>query len=128
LRVLLDTHTFLWWNGDPERLPSSVHALIASDEHEILFSAVVAWEIAIKYGKGQLELPEPPEAFVRSRVSLDNFKPLSIDINHALRVASLPSHHHDPFDRLLVAQAQVENLTIITSDRNIAQYDVETIW
>lgn len=128
MRALLDTHTFLWWNNEPERLPARVRDLIIAEDSEVWFSAVTAWEIAIKHGKGQLDLPEPPEAYVRSRVSLDYFKPLSIDIGHATRVASLPAHHNDPYDRLLVAQAQIEGLSILTSDPAIARYDVEIIW
>ena len=128
MRALLDTHTFLWWNNEPERLPARVRDLIIAEDSEVWFSAVTAWEIAIKHGKGQLDLPEPPEAYVRSRVSLDYFKPLSVDIGHAIRVASLPAHHNDPYDRLLVAQAQIEGLSILTSDPAIARYDVEIIW
>ena len=128
MRALLDTHTFLWWNNEPEKLPSRVYELITDDDHDIWFSAVVAWEIAIKHGKGQLDLPEPPEAYVTSRLALDYFKPLPIEVSHAIRVASLPRHHNDPFDRLLVAQAQVEGLAILTGDAAISRYDVDTIW
>lgn len=128
MRALLDTHTFLWWNDEPERLPKRVFELITSDQDEIWFSAVTAWEIAIKHGKGKLDLPESPEVYVRSRVALDYFSPLPIDVDHAIHVASLPPIHSDPFDRLLVAQAQLERLAVLTSDPNIARYDVEVVW
>jgi PIN domain nuclease of toxin-antitoxin system len=127
-RVLLDTHTFIWWNNEPERLSERVHSLISDEGVEVFFSAVSAWEISVKYGKGRLQLPVPPVEFVLTRVYREGFQALPIDINHAVNVGRLPPIHNDPFDRLLVAQSQLQGFPILTSDANIARYDVEVIW
>ena len=128
MRVLLDTHTFLWWNlGDPQ-LSSSALALIGDGRNEICVSGATAWEIAIKFHKGRLVLPEPPERYVPNRMAQNRFLPLPIQLSHALRVATLPEIHIDPFDRLLVAQSQLENLPILTCDPEIARYAIDVIW
>src|SRR4029079_9591295 len=106
---------------------SAVRALIEIERNELHFSAASAWEIAIKYATGKLRLPEPPALYVTSRIEMTRVRPLSIDYSHALQVAMLPRHHRDPFDRLIIAQAQVEQLTILTSDQQFAAYDVTII-
>lgn len=128
MRALLDTHAFVWWNDGDPRLSDLARETIRSSGNEILLSAVTAWEIAIKSGKGLLRLPEPPADYVLSRMALDAMQPLPVEMTHALQVASLPRHHNDPFDRLLIAQAQVEGVPILTSDPNIARYDVDIVW
>ncbi len=128
MRALLDTHTFLWSNTADPRLSPVVRDLIEDAANEIVFSSVSALEIAVKYAKGRLPIPDPPVPWVTKRISLQGLYLLSIDVDHALRVADLPLVHHDPFDRLLIAQAQVEGLPILTSDVNISRYDVEVIW
>ena len=127
-RFLIDTHCWLWTFLTPERLNDEAAALIGSDMHAVVFSAVSAWEIAIKVALGKLRLPEPAEEYVGSRTDAQGMKPLPIYIHHALRVARLPLHHRDPFDRLLIAQAQAEGLPLMTGDPRIAEYDVEIIW
>jgi PIN domain nuclease of toxin-antitoxin system len=124
MRALLDTHTFLWWINDDPRLSERCREIIANGSNEVLFSAVSAWEIAVKSRSGRLVLPSATEPYIREQVSRNRFEVLSIDLAHALRVARLPNHHKDPFDRMLVAQAQVENLTILTADSEIARYPV----
>jgi PIN domain nuclease of toxin-antitoxin system len=124
MRALLDTHTFLWWINDDPRLSERCREIIANGGNEVLFSAVSAWEIAVKARRGRLILPGEPEPYIRDQVSRNRFEVLPIDLTHALRVALLPEHHRDPFDRMLVAQAQVENLTILTADPEIARYPV----
>ena len=107
MRLLLDTHAFLWWVLDDARLSPAARDLIADPSAEILFSAVSAWEIAIKARTGRLDLPEDVPAFVQTR-SAATASGAADRAPHALRVHALPDHHRDPFDRLLVAQAQVE--------------------
>jgi PIN domain nuclease of toxin-antitoxin system len=128
VRALLDTHTFLWSNTDDSRLSNAVRQIIEDGANDIVFSAVSALEIAIKYVTGRLPIPEPPAQWVTRRLALQRLTLLPVEISHGLHVANLPRHHGDPFDRLLVAQAQIEGLVILTSDPAIARYDVETIW
>lgn len=128
MRALLDTHTFLWWNLDDPQLAATARAFIGDGQNEVLLSAASAWEIAIKYAKGRLTLPESPERYVANRIAHYGFQALPIQVSHALRVAKLPLIHHDPFDRLLIAQSQMENLPILTSDPEIAKYNVSIIW
>jgi PIN domain nuclease of toxin-antitoxin system len=127
VRILLDTQVWLWMIAAPERLRAESRALLASSEPELLFSAASAWEIAIKYGLGKLTLPAPPDAYVSRLMLQSQVTPLVVHVRHALHVAALPLHHRDPFDRLLIAQAQVEALPIMTADRVFDAYDVETI-
>ena len=89
---------------------------------------MAAWEIAVKHAKGHLDLPISAEEYVLTRVGREGFRPLAIEVSHALHAGHLPPIHNDPFDRLLIAQAQLERLPILTSDANIARYDVEVIW
>jgi PIN domain nuclease of toxin-antitoxin system len=105
-----------------------VRQIIEDGANDIVFSAVSALEIAIKYVTGRLPIPEPPAQWVTRRLALQRLTLLPVEISHGLHVANLPRHHGDPFDRLLVAQAQIEGLVILTSDPAIARYDVETIW
>jgi PIN domain nuclease of toxin-antitoxin system len=128
VRALLDTNAFLLAAlGDPD-LPARARSLLADGSNEFFLSAVSAWEIAIKYGRRKLPLHEPPDLYVPPRIARLGLKTLPIAISHALHVHSLPPVHKDPFDRLLIAQAQLESLPILTSDANIARYDVEVIW
>ena len=128
MKALLDTHAFIWWVLDSAELSDLGREVMADGSNEIYLSAVSAAEIAIKVRRGRLTLPESPESYVPGRLATEGFLPMPIDLGHALRLARLPDIHRDPFDRLLIAQAQVEGLPIITADPAIAQYDVETIW
>ena len=127
MRILLDTQCWLWMVAFPERLSAEARTVIETTEHELFLSAASAWEIAIKHALGKLQLPDPPERFVMTRMTRLRTLPLAIEHAHALRVAVLPPHHRDPFDRLLVAQAQLEQLPILTNDPLFHRYDVETI-
>ena len=129
MRALLDTHAFLWFNFDDMRLSRRVRTLVSDGDNDLFVSSVSAWEIAIKYALKRLpEVTQPPESYVPLRLAYYGFLPLDIGIAHALRAGALPLLHRDPFDRLLVAQAQLEGLPILTSDPNIARYGVEVIW
>lgn len=128
MRALLDTRTFLWWNMDDPHLSARARQILADGNNEIYLSAASAWEIAIKAARGRLTLPEPPASYVPSRMALHHFSHLPIQVSHALQVYRLPDLHQDPFDRLLVAQAQLEGLPILTADEAIARYEVDVIW
>ena len=127
MRILLDTQCWLWMAASPEKLSAHARSLVETTEHELLLSAASAWEIAIKHALGKLRLPEPPARYVPTRLETLGTVPLPIEHDHALRVAALPSHHRDPFDRLLVAQAQIEDLPILTADDVFGSYDVTVI-
>lgn len=127
MRLLLDTQVWLWMLAAPERLSRRARALVVSVDNELVFSAASAWEIAIKHGLGKLRLPEAPETYIPRLMARTGVTPLPIHHRHALHVASLPLHHRDPFDRLLVAQAQLEELPILTADPDFRQYDVDTL-
>ena len=128
MRILLDTHCWLWWIAEPRRLGGRSRRLIADKGNDILLSAASSWEIAIKYSIGKLVLPEPPEEFVPKRLARDSISPLPVEHFHALHVANLPRHHNDPFDRLLIAQAQLERISVMTIDRLFEPYDIEIVW
>ena len=127
MKIILDTRCWLWWLSSPERLSEPVLDFIKNPEHEIYLSAASSWEIAIKYAIGKLPLPEAPAEFVPKRLDRDDIKPLPVHHIHALRVASLPHHHRDPFDRLLIAQAQIESAALLTADPVFNDYDLEII-
>jgi PIN domain nuclease of toxin-antitoxin system len=126
LRVLLDTHVFLWLQTEPARLGPHLR-LVEDPRNERLLSAASSWEIAIKYRLGRLPLPEPPPRYVPSRMRAIGASALPIEHGHALAVAELAPLHKDPFDRLLVAQAQALDLAILTADTALAQYPVRTL-
>lgn len=125
MRFLVDTHCWLWLQASPERLSSEMLSLLEDPANELILSAASSWEIAIKYALGKLPLPEPPSRYVPSRMATSGSRGLPVEHAHALRVAELPAHHRDPFDRLLIAQAQIEKLVLVTVDREFEKYDVE---
>jgi PIN domain nuclease of toxin-antitoxin system len=127
VRVLLDTHVWLWLRTRPERVGDAALRLVEDPDTEMHLSAASAWEIAIKYSLGKLPLPDPPAEYVAQRMSTSGVLALAIDHAHAVRVATLPLHHRDPFDRLLIAQAQVERMPLLTADPAFAAYDVEVV-
>jgi len=129
VRALLDAHSLIWAAAGDRRLSQTALATISDTGNQLFLSVVTAWEIAIKYSNGRLDLPGLDVAdYVTSRVTAFGLHVLTIELAHALRVAELPLHHRDPFDRLLIAQSQVEGLPIITNDPHIARYDIEVIW
>jgi PIN domain nuclease of toxin-antitoxin system len=119
-RLLLDTHILLWWLGDHPRLSSSARKVITEAEF-VYVSAVSAWELAIKAAIGKLKAPDDLEA----QMEANRFLPLPITVGHAIAAGKLPRHHADPFDRMLVAQASVESLTLLTSDEQMTPYNVQ---
>jgi PIN domain nuclease of toxin-antitoxin system len=128
MNALLDTHAFLWWIADDRRLSETARGFIADGTNVIYFSVVSAWEIVVKAAAGRIELPEDTPKFVPHHVTQNGFAVLPIRLSHALGVTDLPPVHRDPFDRLLVAQAQAEGLAILTGDAQIEKYRVDVIW
>lgn len=128
MRVLLDTHAFLWWINDDLQLSSEARSLITDPTNEIFFSAASGWEIAIKAQIGKLRFPPNLEQFVLKQLQMNSFTVLPMHLSHTLRVYALPPLHGDPFDRILVAQSQIESMPILTRDGLIAQYEVTTLW
>ena len=125
----MDTHVFLWWSSERgARVSERARDILADGSNDIAFSTISALEIAIKIGKGRLALPDAIERYLPRRLRDHGFEVLPVEMAHALRVGSLPPIHRDPFDRMLIAQAQVEGIPLVTADPAIGQYDVETIW
>jgi PIN domain nuclease of toxin-antitoxin system len=127
VRALLDTHVWLWMALQPDRLTDGVRSWLVDPEHELLLSAGSVWEMALKEATGKLRLPEPLEHYVPKRSSAMGIRFLPITHRHAARGAALPRRHRDPFDRLLIAQAQMEGLSVVTADRAFTLYDVEIV-
>ena len=127
-RTIIDTECWLWWHLSPERLGARALALFEERRAPLFLSAASSWEIAIKVGLGKLVLPSTPERFVPEQLAEDDIDALPIAHAHALRVASLPTHHSDPFDRLLVAQAELERCSLLTADPQLTAYEVEIVW
>jgi PIN domain nuclease of toxin-antitoxin system len=125
--LLLDSHAFLWAMEDSNQLGPNVRAALASGCETWLSSATV-WELGIKCALGRLTLPSPLRDVVRRAVSDRRLRVLDVTPEHALRAAELPHHHKDPFDRLLIAQAQSANLVLATRDMSVTKYDVPTLW
>ena len=128
MRVLLDTNALLWWITSADRLSDRARWAIEEPTNEVMVSAASAWEIAIKAERGRISLPLPAERYVPDVLTRHDFRSLDVRMAHALRAGSLPVHHRDPFDRLLIAQAQLEDMPIVSADPAIGRYDVEVIW
>ncbi len=129
MRVLLDTHAFLWWADNDSRLSPRARKVLADRSNEVYFSAASGWEIAIKTAIGRLKIVgDTPEKFVLEQIAQNGFETLPISLAHALKTYSLPNHHKDPFDRILIAQASLEGLTLLTADRHFMGYGIRLIW
>jgi PIN domain nuclease of toxin-antitoxin system len=123
----LDTQAFLWFLGGDRRLSAQARAVFRLPKAELYLSAVSAWEMANKSSLGRLELPKPLDPFLEDRLA-EGFLPLPVDWRHAAAVQDLPFHHRDPFDRMLAAQAQVEGMTLVTSDKAFKPYKIRQLW
>jgi PIN domain nuclease of toxin-antitoxin system len=128
MRLLLDTHTFLWMITDDPSLSLTTRDLIASAENDVWLSAASSWEISIKYGLGKLPLPEEPDRYLPRMRQRSGIELLLIGEAEVCQIHRLPAIHRDPFDRLLVAQANCHGLVIVTDDPTIARYPVQTAW
>lgn len=128
MKLLLDTCAFLWWSLGSARIPKEVHGLVADPAKDVYVSAVTAWEIAVKHGRGKLPLRRRPDIFVPEERRRHGFKSLPIDEASTLQLRRLPPLHKDPFDRLLICQAIEHGMTLVTPDRLISQYPVRISW
>lgn len=124
---MLDTHVWLWSLVSPQRLPLELQEAIGQSSQELFLSAASTWELSIKYAIGKMPLPEAPRHFIGPRLVRDDIRLLPIDLHHTVEVADLPQHHQDPFDRLLIVQARVEGMRLVTADAAMEQYDVD-LW
>ncbi len=124
MKILLDTHVFLWAKAQLHLLSAETLAMLADPGNAVFLSTASVWEIAIKHALGNLTLPSAPNRYIPLRMSESGIFALTILNEHALRAGSLPRHHGDPFDRLLVAQAQIEHMTIVSEDPKLRHYDV----
>ncbi|MEA2080981.1 MAG: type II toxin-antitoxin system VapC family toxin [Pseudomonadota bacterium] len=122
-KLLLDTHAFLWWLGNDSRLGPKAREAISDERNDVFVSAVTGWEIAIKRSIGKLSAPDNLDALLED----EGFSPLAITFYHGEQAGSLPPHHKDPFDRMLVAQAQAEGLTLVTRDKQFTLYGVRVL-
>jgi PIN domain nuclease of toxin-antitoxin system len=128
VRLLLDTHAFLWWISADERLSRRASRAIAARENECLVSIASAWEVAIKASLGKLEVPEPLERFLADQLAANGFRLLGLELRHVAGVRALPFHHRDPFDRLLASQCLAERLMLVSADPVFRRYGVRRIW
>jgi PIN domain nuclease of toxin-antitoxin system len=128
MRLLLDTHAFLWWVADAPELSGKARKAIADEANTCFLSLASCWEMAIKSGLGKLKLSMALERFIPEQMAANGFNLLNIDFRHVAKVEFLPSHHRDPFDRLLIAQAQTEKLTLVSADSALSDYGVKRIW
>ena len=128
MKLLLDTHVFLRWVAASGELSRKARSAVGSARNDCFVSVASGWEIAMKVSCGKLRIDGALDRFLPEQLAANGFRPLAIDLKHAARVATLPFHHRDPFDRLLVAQALEEDLAVVTADPAFAKYGVNRIW
>jgi PIN domain nuclease of toxin-antitoxin system len=128
MKLLLDTHTFMWWDSAPHKIPESTLGLLRQPEHEVLVSLVSFWEIQIKTQLGKLTLRDDLANVVRQQQDENNIEILPISLAHILELDYLPYHHKDPFDRLLIAQSRIESASLVSCDGVFKQYDCKVVW
>ena len=128
MRLLLDTHTLLWFLWADPKLSGTAAALIRDPANDVQVSVASCWEIAIKVGTGKLQLGEPSRTYLPRELARNRFDLLPITLDHATAVESLPHHHRDPFDRLLIAQATIENVPLVSADAAFDAYAVRRLW
>jgi PIN domain nuclease of toxin-antitoxin system len=128
MRALLDTHALIWFLEGDERLSGRGRETIARDDNEVLVSIVSIWEMSIKHGLGKFELGQPFADLIPKQLELNGFGVLGVELPHVIELGTLPYHHRDPFDRMIIAQARVENLPVIGDDGAFDAYGVQRIW
>ncbi len=128
MRLLVDTHAMLWWLRDDPRLSPTARTILGDGANALLWSIASSWEIGVKLGTGKLDLDRPVDRLFADLVTDQGVEMLSIGHQHCTRVATLPLHHRDPFDRMLVVQAQAERVPILTADGKLGAYEVELVW
>jgi len=128
MRILLDTCAFLWLVTDDSQASELAKEIFLKEDNELLLSAVTGFEIAVKYSLGKLRLAEPPKEFITNRINANALTELPVSMTHALILQNLPLHHKDPFDRLLVAQAMVNQIPLLSADQQLSAYDINRLW
>ena len=128
MRLLLDTHAFLWFVGGDERLSGKAKEAIADLENEVFLSVASLWEIAVKINIGKLKLPRSFGELIPEQLLQNEITVLRIELSHMTKYVDLPLHHRDPFDRLIVVQAQVEEMPVVSKDETFGSYDVDLLW
>jgi PIN domain nuclease of toxin-antitoxin system len=128
MRLLLDTHAFIWWDDDPSRLSETALAACEDANNILLLSIASVWEMQIKIQLQKLSFTLPLVEKIRQQQETNGLEILSISMNHVFALDNLPDHHRDPFDRLLVAQSLYENIPLISHDSQIAKYDINLVW
>ena len=128
MRLLLDTHTFIWYVTNNPKLSLTAQQLINDGTNEVLLSIVSIWEMAIKHSVGKLSFELPFEIFISQQLAINNFDLLNIQVSHVNIIANLPLHHRDPFDRLIIAQAMVEQIPVVGMDEAFDSYPIQRLW
>ena len=128
MRLLLDTHTFIWWVNDSKRLSSNSYEMIIEPKNDLLLSIISIWEIQIKSQLGKLTLSAPLPEIIERQQQINKLQLLSLELNHIYTLNQLANHHRDPFDRLLIAQSIAEQLVLVSKDAIFDRYNVQRIW
>jgi PIN domain nuclease of toxin-antitoxin system len=128
MQYLLDTHVLIWWITSDNRLSARAKALIKNRRSQIYWSVVSSWELAIKHALGRLEFDEPPEDLIPAELDRNHIETLTIQNHHAFLAGKLPAHHKDPFDRMLIAQARIESLGLVSDDSKFKLYEADVYW
>lgn len=128
MKLLLDTHAFLWWVEGAPAFGRRAKAEVANPDNEVFLSAASCWELGIKLSLGKLRLARSLDRFIPEQLARNGFVLSGVELRHVVRVADLPFHHRDPFDRLLVAQALLDELAIVSADRVFRKYGVTVVW
>ena len=128
MKVLLDTCAFLWLVTDDPQASELAKEIFLNNDNELFLSAVTGFEIAVKYSLGKLHLKEPPKEFIANRIQANALTELPVSMIHALALQNMPLHHKDPFDRLLVAQAMVNQIPLLSADQQLSAYEIERLW
>ncbi|MGD9287740.1 MAG: type II toxin-antitoxin system VapC family toxin [Desulfobacterales bacterium] len=128
MRFLLDTHTFLWMAAEPTKLSTKVSGIVQASNNRLMLSAASGWEIALLWHLERVELPDQPQRFIPEALQKLSVIPLPIGFVAAISAATLPLIHHDPFDRIIIAEALKENVSVLTKDRRFADYGAHTLW
>ncbi|WP_313657036.1 type II toxin-antitoxin system VapC family toxin [Planktothrix agardhii] len=128
MRILIDTHVFIWWTSDSQKLSFTVYNLLTNPKIQVILSVVSIWEMQIKLSLGKLQLKTALPELVEDEVKQNRIELLPLDLSHIYALSNLPNYHRDPFDRLLIAQAKREELVIISIDEKFDGYDIERLW
>lgn len=128
MKLLLDSHVFKWWRDEPAKLSPTAFSEISNPNNDVFLSVVTVWELQIKIALNKFSVTGGLENAVKDEQQNNNFQILPVELAHALYLENLPPHHKDPFDRLLISQAIVENMTLVSTDANFGKYQVKLLW